>query len=184
MYITDILFVFFRCCRQYQSRATQTSPLQKKKTKKLKTTMASRRKPPSKLTRKMSLFFGLPFQPNHVTSEKKASRVLGVVFFTFVICWAPFFMMNLVLVVCGESCSLPMFLVDLALWLGYTSSTINPIIYTVFNLKFRRSFVKLLLCNGRIEANTESEIIGSELKLRFLPDPIMMDGSSLAVSQL
>ena len=135
----------------------------------------------------MSLFFGLPFQPNHVTSEKKASRVLGVVFFTFVICWAPFFMMNLVLVVCGDS-SLPMFLIDLALWLGYTSSTINPIIYTVFNLKFRRSFVKLLLCNGRIEANTESEIIGSELKLRFLPDQIMMDGSkqdsSLAVSQL
>ena len=42
--------------------------------------------------------------------EEKASRVLGVVFSAFIICWAPFFIMNLVVVACGESCQPPAFL--------------------------------------------------------------------------
>ncbi|GIY04942.1 5-hydroxytryptamine receptor 2B [Caerostris extrusa] len=33
-----------------------------------------------------------------------------------------------------------------SLWLGYVSSTINPIIYTVFNKTFKRAFWKLLTC--------------------------------------
>ena len=37
------------------------------------------------------------FQSSQNQSEEKASRVLGVVFSTFVICWAPFFIMNLIL---------------------------------------------------------------------------------------
>ena len=140
--------VYCRCCQQYTSRSTQTYPLQK----------IQAGKDNSLLTRKMSVFFGLPFQPNSVSSEEKASRVLGVVFFTFVTCWAPFFLLNFVIVSCSENWSPPIFLIDLALWLGYTSSTLNPIIYTIFNIKFRRSFVKLLLCRGRIESNTHTEL--------------------------
>ena len=103
----------------------------------------------------MSVFFGLPFQPNNVSSEEKATRVLGIVFFTFVICWAPFFTLNLALVACSEEFSPPLFLLEFSLWLGYTSSTLNPIIYTTFNIKFRRSFVKLLMCRGRMETGTD-----------------------------
>ena len=60
-------------------------------------------------------------------SEEKASRVLGVVrchhitklgsehvmsqvFSAFIVCWAPFFIMNLVQVACGQSCAPPAFL--------------------------------------------------------------------------
>ena len=124
--------VYCRCCHKYTSRSTQTYPLQK--------IQAGR--DISLLTRKMSVFFGFPFQPNSVSSEEKASRVLGVVFFTFVTCWAPFFLLNFVIVSCSENWSPPIFLIDLALWLGYTSSTLNPNIYTVFHIKFRRSFLK------------------------------------------
>ena len=67
----------------------------------------------------------------------------------FIICWAPFFILNLVGAVCGRVCEPPAFLGDMALWLGYASSTINPVIYTIFNIKFRRSFGKLLLCRVR-----------------------------------
>ena len=35
------------------------------------------------------------------------SRVLGVVFSAFIVCWAPFFIMNLVSVACGQSCEPP-----------------------------------------------------------------------------
>ena len=34
----------------------------------------------------------------------------------------------------------------MALWLGYAASTINPLIYTTFNVKFRQSFTKLIMC--------------------------------------
>ena len=139
---------YYRCCHQYTSRSTQTHPLQK--------IQAGR--DIALLTRKMSVFFGLPFQPNSVSSEEKASKVLGVVFFTFVTCWAPFFVLNFVVVACSENCSPPIFLIELALWLGYISSALNPIIYTVFNIKFRRSFVKLLLCRRRIESNLHTEL--------------------------
>lgn len=37
---------------------------------------------------------------------------------------------------------------DMALWLGYAASTINPLIYTTFNIKFRQSFTKLLMCRA------------------------------------
>ena len=63
----------------------------------------------------------------------------------FVLCWAPFFVLNATMAAC-PSCSISEPFVAVALWLGYVSSTINPIIYTVFNRTFKRAFVRLLLC--------------------------------------
>jgi 5-hydroxytryptamine receptor 2 len=83
---------------------------------------------------------------NVVATEQKASKVLGLVFFTFVLCWAPFFLLNIFFAAC-PACSVPGHVVDTFLWLGYVSSTINPIIYTVFNRTFRGAFIRLLKCN-------------------------------------
>lgn len=84
---------------------------------------------------------------NVVRTEQKASKVLGLVFLTFVFCWAPFFLLNVYFVFCPHKksapvkCSnLPDYVAELALWLGYISSTINPIIYTIFNRNFRAAF--------------------------------------------
>lgn len=82
---------------------------------------------------------------NSVANEQKASKVLGLVFFTFVFCWAPFFLLNMLFAVC-PSCPVPDHVVVVCLWLGYVSSTINPIIYTIFNRTFRAAFIRLLLC--------------------------------------
>ncbi|KAF6204181.1 hypothetical protein GE061_002521 [Apolygus lucorum] len=82
---------------------------------------------------------------NVVATEQKASKVLGLVFFTFVLCWAPFFILNILFAAC-PSCSVPPHVVDVCLWLGYVSSTINPIIYTIFNRTFRAAFIRLLMC--------------------------------------
>ncbi|XP_001947553.2 5-hydroxytryptamine receptor 2B [Acyrthosiphon pisum] len=84
---------------------------------------------------------------NAVRTEQKASKVLGVVFFTFVLCWSPFFLLNIVFAVCPkESCPVPDHVTEVCLWLGYVSSTINPIIYTIFNKTFRAAFIRLLKC--------------------------------------
>ncbi|KAH0815609.1 hypothetical protein GEV33_007178 [Tenebrio molitor] len=82
---------------------------------------------------------------NSVATEQKASKVLGLVFFTFVLCWAPFFILNIIFAACPD-CDVPEHVVVVCLWLGYVSSTINPIIYTVFNKTFRAAFIRLLLC--------------------------------------
>ncbi|XP_067639200.1 tyramine/octopamine receptor isoform X2 [Eurosta solidaginis] len=83
---------------------------------------------------------------NAVATEQKATKVLGLVFFTFVLCWSPFFILNIIFAACPE-CQVPDHVVDTCLWLGYVSSTINPIIYTIFNRTFRAAFIRLLKCN-------------------------------------
>lgn len=82
---------------------------------------------------------------NAVATEQKASKVLGLVFFTFVLCWSPFFILNIIFAACPR-CHVPEHVVDTCLWLGYVSSTINPVIYTVFNRTFRAAFIRLLRC--------------------------------------
>lgn len=85
--------------------------------------------------------------------EQKATKVLGVVFFTFVILWAPFFVLNLIPAVC-PNCErqIDHKIFDLATWLGYASSMVNPIFYTIFNKVFRQAFKKVLLCRYRNQA--------------------------------
>ncbi|XP_070148686.1 5-hydroxytryptamine receptor 2B [Polyergus mexicanus] len=85
--------------------------------------------------------------------EQKATKVLGVVFFTFVILWAPFFVLNLVPAVCPD-CErrIDRKIFDLVTWLGYASSMVNPIFYTIFNKVFRQAFKKVLLCRYRNQA--------------------------------
>ncbi|KAJ0181399.1 hypothetical protein K1T71_003484 [Dendrolimus kikuchii] len=89
---------------------------------------------------------GRSLSANAVANEQKATKVLGLVFFTFVLCWAPFFLLNILFASC-PACIVPEHVVDICLWLGYVSSTINPIIYTVFNRTFRAAFLRLLRCH-------------------------------------
>lgn len=86
---------------------------------------------------------------NQVLTEQKATKVLGVVFFSFVFCWAPFFCHNFLAGVSPALVSdVPKSVVSLLQWLGYLSSTLNPIIYTIFNAHFRRTFRKIILCQN------------------------------------
>ncbi|XP_053661520.1 muscarinic acetylcholine receptor DM1 [Anopheles marshallii] len=85
--------------------------------------------------------------------EQKATKVLGVVFFTFVILWAPFFVLNLLPSVC-KHCedNIDQWVFEFVTWLGYASSLVNPIFYTIFNKAFRDAFRKVLLCRYGLKA--------------------------------
>ena len=85
---------------------------------------------------------------NNVQTEQKASKVLGIVFVIFVLCWTPFFIVNILTALC-EECNFDHLMVTIFVWLGYLSSTLNPIIYTAFNETFRTTFIKLLKCEYR-----------------------------------
>ncbi|XP_061888477.1 alpha-2A adrenergic receptor isoform X2 [Entelurus aequoreus] len=75
--------------------------------------------------------------------EKRFTFVLAVVIGVFVICWFPFFFTYMLQTLC-ESCPVLDTLFKFFFWFGYCNSALNPIIYTIFNNDFRRSFKKIL----------------------------------------
>lgn len=77
--------------------------------------------------------------------EQKAARTMAVIVVTFVVCWLPFFTMYVTLPFCG-TCSLNQMGLLFITWLGYLNSTLNPIIYTIFNPYFRKAFSNILSC--------------------------------------
>ena len=76
--------------------------------------------------------------------ERKAAKTLSIIMGAFCICWCPFFVCNVIDPFIGYR--IPFSVWQLALWLGYCNSTINPFLYYFFNLAFRKAFTKLLLC--------------------------------------
>uniref|UniRef100_A0A6J0VI94 5-hydroxytryptamine receptor 7 n=1 Tax=Pogona vitticeps TaxID=103695 RepID=A0A6J0VI94_9SAUR len=83
--------------------------------------------------------------------EQKAARTLGVIVGAFTFCWLPFFLMSTARpFLCGSQCScIPLRLERTLLWLGYTNSLINPLIYAFFNRDLRTTFWSLLRCSYR-----------------------------------
>uniref|UniRef100_A0A670HYS1 Alpha-2A adrenergic receptor n=1 Tax=Podarcis muralis TaxID=64176 RepID=A0A670HYS1_PODMU len=75
--------------------------------------------------------------------EKRFTFVLAVVIGVFVVCWFPFFFTYTLTAVC-KSCPVPDTLFKFFFWFGYCNSSLNPVIYTIFNHDFRRSFKKIL----------------------------------------
>uniref|UniRef100_A0A0R3S7G6 G_PROTEIN_RECEP_F1_2 domain-containing protein n=1 Tax=Elaeophora elaphi TaxID=1147741 RepID=A0A0R3S7G6_9BILA len=76
---------------------------------------------------------------------------LGVIMGTFLVCWLPFFIVNVIRSFLPALISEVQF--KAVTWLGYANSTANPIIYTILNRDFRIAFKKILfnnvLCSSR-----------------------------------
>ncbi|XP_075617428.1 5-hydroxytryptamine receptor 2B isoform X3 [Balearica regulorum gibbericeps] len=85
-----------------------------------------------------------------ITNEQRASKVLGIVFFLFLLMWCPFFITNISSVLCN-SCNKEVFqkLMEIFVWIGYVSSGVNPLVYTLFNKTFREAFSRYITCNYR-----------------------------------
>ncbi|CAF0744355.1 unnamed protein product [Adineta steineri] len=82
-------------------------------------------------------------------NERKALRVLMIIFCVFITLWTPFFICTFISAVC-EQCrerlsSNVWFSIT---WLGYSSSMANPFIYTIFSDVFRRAFINIIFCRS------------------------------------
>ncbi|XP_065507753.1 alpha-2B adrenergic receptor [Caloenas nicobarica] len=80
--------------------------------------------------------------------EKRFTFVLAVVIGVFVLCWFPFFFLYSLGALCPQHCKVPDGVFQFFFWIGYCNSSLNPVIYTVFNQDFRRAF-RRLLCRRR-----------------------------------
>uniref|UniRef100_A0A1A9ZYZ2 G-protein coupled receptors family 1 profile domain-containing protein n=1 Tax=Glossina pallidipes TaxID=7398 RepID=A0A1A9ZYZ2_GLOPL len=79
--------------------------------------------------------------PYHV-SDHKAAITVGVIMGVFLICWVPFFCVNIVAAFCKTCIGGQTF--KILSWLGYSNSAFNPIIYSIFNKEFRDAFKRIL----------------------------------------
>jgi len=85
-------------------------------------------------------------QRQATAKERRVARTMAVIMAAFVVCWLPFFVIYVLFPFCGSACSDAVGdrFVTFIVWLGYVNSTLNPVIYTVFNVDFRRAFKSLL----------------------------------------
>ncbi|NXF88653.1 5HT2C protein, partial [Eubucco bourcierii] len=86
-----------------------------------------------------------------INNERRASKVLGIVFFLFLVMWCPFFITNVMSVLCKEACDKDLLseLLDVFVWVGYVCSGVNPLVYTLFNKTYRRAFSSYIRCRYR-----------------------------------
>ena len=86
-----------------------------------------------------------------LSRERRAARTMSIIMATFVACWLPFFLMYVIFPFCESCAHTDPRIINFIVWLGYINSALNPIIYTVFNIDFRRAFKRLL--NGKWRGN-------------------------------
>nr|XP_046236546.1 5-hydroxytryptamine (serotonin) receptor 2C, G protein-coupled-like 1 [Scatophagus argus]XP_046236547.1 5-hydroxytryptamine (serotonin) receptor 2C, G protein-coupled-like 1 [Scatophagus argus] len=104
-----------------------------------------------------------------IKNERRASKVLGIVFFLFLIMWCPFFITNVTFVLCRGSCNETLLhdLLNVFVWVGYISSGVNPLVYTLFNKTYRRAFSSYIRCQYNVGANAA----GQSCKTLLVPPP-------------
>jgi dopamine D1-like receptor len=119
---------------------------------------------------------------SYKVSDHKAALTLGVIMGVFLVCWFPFFVVNLVKAICDDC--IPHLLFQILTWAGYANSCLNPIIYSIFNTEFRDAFRRILfpkcVLERRKQFYTETSNSNSRARINkcdYTP-PLTENGSS------
>ncbi|NXO80137.1 5HT4R protein, partial [Sitta europaea] len=83
---------------------------------------------------------------HRMKTETKAAKTLCIIMGCFCLCWAPFFITNIVDPFINYT--VPGKLWTAFLWLGYINSGLNPFLYAFLNKAFRRAFLSILCCGA------------------------------------
>ena len=97
---------------------------------------------------------------NKFSTDQKAAKTLGIVMGVFMICWLPFFILNVFTGISKTTLPDHEIIFAVFTWLGYLNSGCNPIIYAFSSRDFRRAFLKIL-CPAKflkkVKETTKSE---------------------------
>ena len=83
--------------------------------------------------------------------EIKAARQLGVIMGAFTLCFLPYFILFMVVAFC-DGC-IQTGLMTAVTWVGYLNSTLNPFLYPLCNVNFRRKFRRMLFLDKEPETS-------------------------------
>ncbi|RLW02924.1 hypothetical protein DV515_00006716 [Chloebia gouldiae] len=106
---------------------------------------------------------------HRMKTETKAAKTLCIIMGCFCLCWAPFFVTNIVDPFINYT--VPGKLWTAFLWLGYINSGLNPFLYAFLNKAFRRAFLIILCCGDeryrRPSILGQTALVGSGGKCRM-----------------
>ncbi|XP_035039836.1 5-hydroxytryptamine receptor 4 [Hippoglossus stenolepis] len=117
-----------------------------------------------------------PIANSRMRVETKAAKTLAIIMGCFCLCWAPFFITNVVDPFIHYS--VPWQLWTAWLWLGYINSGLNPFLYAFLNRAFRRAFLVILCCGDQRYARQGSY---SYRQTRRPCSPTSVNGTSMAL---
>ena len=83
-------------------------------------------------------------QGRRLQREIKLAGMIGIVILLFLLCWFPFFLLNMLFDYCPCRESISYRLIPWVKYFHYTNSTMNPVIYAYRNTDYRSAFKRIL----------------------------------------
>ncbi|XP_070809137.1 histamine H3 receptor-like [Pituophis catenifer annectens] len=78
-----------------------------------------------------------------LSRDKKIAKSLAIVVCIFAVCWAPYTLLMIIRAGCHGRC-IHHDLYEVSFWLLWLNSAINPVLYPLCHISFRKAFLKLL----------------------------------------
>ena len=95
--------------------------------------------------------------------ELKLAKTLGIVVLCFVICWLPFEVINVMILVDEGVANCNVEIADtVTCWLAYMNCSLNPVLYALNSPEYRRAFKKLLSIKMQGSADVEPVGLNSQ----------------------
>uniref|UniRef100_A0A8B9BAT5 G-protein coupled receptors family 1 profile domain-containing protein n=1 Tax=Anser brachyrhynchus TaxID=132585 RepID=A0A8B9BAT5_9AVES len=79
-----------------------------------------------------------------LSRDKRVAKSLAIIVCVFGLCWAPYTLLMIIRAACHGHCVLHS-LYETSFWLLWVNSAINPILYPLCHMSFRKAFIKLLI---------------------------------------
>lgn len=78
-----------------------------------------------------------------LSRDKRVAKSLAVIVCVFGLCWAPYTLLMIIRAACHGHC-VPYSLYEISFWLLWVNSAINPVLYPLCHMSFKKAFIKLL----------------------------------------
>uniref|UniRef100_A0A8C8R5B7 Histamine H3 receptor n=1 Tax=Pelusios castaneus TaxID=367368 RepID=A0A8C8R5B7_9SAUR len=82
-----------------------------------------------------------------LSRDKRVAKSLAIIVCVFGLCWAPYTLLMIIRAACHGQC-IHHSLYETSFWLLWLNSAINPVLYPLCHMSFRKAFIKLL-CPGK-----------------------------------